>query len=152
MPKALIIAAGRGSRLSRFYSPKPLIPLFGLALIERIILTGRTAGVLEYKIVVGYEAGKITKELGNGEKYDVSIQYIDNPDWEKGNGVSVLKAKKYFHGQFLLLMSDHLFDETIINKLIRHEIDSDHCALCIDKNISSDYLDLDDVTDRKSVV
>lgn len=151
MPEALIIAAGRGSRLSRFYSPKPLTPILGLALIERIILTGKIAGVHEFKIVVGYEADKIRKELGNGKKYGVSIQYIDNPDWEKGNGVSVLKAKEYFHGQFLLLMSDHLFDENIINKLICHEMDSDHCALCIDKTISSDYFDLDDVTKVQTV-
>lgn len=146
MIEALIIAAGRGSRLSRYYSPKPLTPIFGLGLIERIILAGKTAGVRDFKIVVGYKAAKIKKQLGNGKKYNVSIEYIDNPEWEKGNGVSVLKAKEYVQGQFLLLMSDHLFDENIIKKLLRLEIANDHCALCVDKNISSEFFDLDDVT------
>lgn len=144
--EALIIAAGQGSRLSHFYSPKPLTPIFGLRLIERIIFVGKLAGVGDYKIVVGYKSAKIKKELGNGKKYGVRIEYIDNLEWEKGNGVSVLKAKDYCHGKFLLLMSDHLFDEAILTKLQRIDMENDHCILCIDKDLSVDRSEIDDVT------
>jgi len=51
--EAAIIAAGKGSRLSGFFSPKPLAPIFGLRLIERIILAGKHAGIQDFKIVVG---------------------------------------------------------------------------------------------------
>ena len=144
--QAVIIAAGKGSRLSRFYSPKPLTPIFGLRLLERIILAGRLAGIRDFKIVVGYKAAKIKKEIGTGEKYGVRIEYIDNPEWQKGNGLSVLKAKDYVQGKFLLLMSDHLFDERILQKLLQARVHSDRCLLCVDKNLHGDYFDIDDVT------
>ena len=59
--KALIIAAGIGSRLSSFTKekPKPLIRLLGLSLIERIILTAKQAGIDEFVISVGYLGEKI---------------------------------------------------------------------------------------------
>ena len=50
--KALIIAAGKGSRLNRLTedNPKPLIQLLGLSLIERVILTAKQAGINEFFI------------------------------------------------------------------------------------------------------
>jgi len=144
--EAVIIAAGRGSRLSSYFSPKPLTPIFGLKLIERIILVGKLAGIRDFKIVIGYKASKIRKALGNGERYNVRITYIENPEWEKGNGVSVLKARDYVQGPFLLLMSDHLFNEEILLRLLDAEIDDNECILCVDKNLSGDNFDIDDAT------
>ena len=144
--EAVIIAAGNGSRLSRYFSPKPLTPIYGLRLIERIILAGKRAGLKDFKIVVGYKASRIKRELGTGAKYGVRITYIDNPEWEKGNGVSVLKAKGHVGNRFLLLMSDHLFDESILKKLLNAEVQDGECLLCVDKNLQGEHFALDDVT------
>lgn len=144
--KAVIIAAGQGSRLNHLYSPKPLTPVFGLRLIERIILAGKLAGVRDFKIVVGYKANEIIREIGDGKKYDVRIEYIENPEWEKGNGLSVLKAKRHVNGKFLLLMADHIFDEALLLKLLSAEVKDNQCVLCVDKNLSADHFDLADVT------
>ena len=46
--KCLIIAAGRGSRLSSRGDSKPLIPLLGVSLIERVILTAQKSGVADF--------------------------------------------------------------------------------------------------------
>jgi len=43
--KALIIAAGRGIRQKENGDSKPLIPLLGLSLIERIIVTAKKSGI-----------------------------------------------------------------------------------------------------------
>ena len=95
--KALIIAAGKGSRLKSLtiVEPKPLIQLLGLSLIERIILTARQAGIDEFVIVIGYLEGKIKDKLGDGKRYGVKITYIENLEWQRGNGVSVLKVKEF---------------------------------------------------------
>ena len=63
--KALIIAAGRGSRLNGLTidNPKSLIQLLGLSLIERIILTARQAGVDEFVVTIGYLGDKIKANL-----------------------------------------------------------------------------------------
>ncbi len=53
--KCLIIAAGRGSRLSNKGDSKPLVSLLGLTLIERIILTAKRSGITDFYIVTGFE-------------------------------------------------------------------------------------------------
>ncbi|RMF68137.1 MAG: nucleotidyl transferase [Calditrichaeota bacterium] len=144
--EALIIAAGRGSRLNHRHSPKPLTRMMGLNLLERIILTAKNAGVEGFKIVVGYKAEAIKQALGNGEKYGTTIEYIYNPEWQKGNGVSVLAAKDYFHEPFILLMADHLFEESIIRDLLNFPIEDGECVLAIDRNLKGSHFSLDDVT------
>ena len=118
--KALIIAAGEGKRLKEFSKdePKPLINLLGLSLIERVILTTKQAGVDEFIIVIGYRGDKIKSKIGTGDKYNVKIDYVQNNEWQKGNGISVLKAKKFLKDNFVLLMADHIVDVRILKKLI----------------------------------
>jgi choline kinase len=144
--EAVIIAAGKGDRMNRLFSPKPLTPLLGLRLIERILLVAKLAGIYDFNIVVGYKAAVIKEAIGDGRKHGVRIKYIENPEWEKGNGVSVLKAKNHVHGKFLLLMSDHLFDEQILERLVTTHVNAGHCVLCVDRNLSRDHTDIEDAT------
>lgn len=144
--EVLIIAAGRGSRLNHRFSPKPLIPIFGLCLIERIILRAKLSGITGFKIVVGYKAERIIKKIGSGDKYGVHVDYIFNPEWEKGNGVSVYKANGSLNKNFILLMSDHLFDDSILKKIQQIENDRDCCILCVDRRLNGDHFNIDDVT------
>ncbi|TFB07941.1 hypothetical protein E3V08_06255 [Candidatus Atribacteria bacterium MT.SAG.1] len=124
--KALILAAGDGGRLGNLTKnkPKPLIKLLGLSLIERVILTAKQAGVKEFVIVVGYLGDKIKAKLGTGDRYGVEINYIENNDWQKENGISVLKARGLLNENFILLMSDHIFDDRILKKLVDYDIRS----------------------------
>lgn len=143
--KALIIAAGEGSRLKPFYSPKPLTPLFGLSLLEHIILRAKEAGITEFIIVVGHQAEQIIKKVGHGERYGVKIDYIYNPDWKKGNGSSVYAAREKIKEPFVLLMSDHLFDEKILKKL-NNFYPNGRCYLCIDRNYNGEHINPEDAT------
>jgi CDP-L-myo-inositol myo-inositolphosphotransferase len=137
--EAVILAAGKGSRMSGLFSPKPLTPLLGLRLIERVLLAGKLAGINGFYIVVGYKSAVIKQAIGDGHKYGVRIRYIENPEWRKGNGVSVLKAKHYVNGNFVLLMCDHVFDEQIVERLVTAYVASGHCMLCIDRQLSRDH-------------
>ncbi|GAI53590.1 unnamed protein product [marine sediment metagenome] len=78
--KALIIAAGDGGRLGNLtkHKPKPLIQLLGLSLIERVILTAKQAGINEFVITIGYLCDKVKARLGDGDRYGVKINYIEN--------------------------------------------------------------------------
>ncbi len=146
--KALIIAAGRGKRLGNKTLPKPLTLIFGVSLIERIIYRAKMAGIKDFVIVVGYKKDKIIKKLQDGKKYGVKIQYVVNDDWEKENGLSVLKAKRVLKDEesFLLLMSDHLFDHSIIKSLIKRKPKHGECILCVDRNIHKRGFDLEEAT------
>lgn len=143
--KALILAAGLGIRQKENGDSKPLIPLLGVSLIERVILTAKKSGIKEFQIIIGYKGKRIQKYLGNGKKLDVNIDYIHNDEWRKGNGISVLKAKDFMREPFILLMADHLFDYKILNALQKQTIEDDGCILCVDKNHHK-YLDVNDAT------
>src|SRR5215212_10885211 len=144
--EAVIIAAGQGSRMSPLCSTKPLTPLLGLALIERILFIAKSAGINDFKIVVGYKADIIKQAIGDGRKYGVRIKYIENSEWEKGNGVSVLKARDHVSGKFILLMSEHLFDEQVLARLVTAHVKPGHCVLCVDRNLFRDHSNMEDAT------
>jgi CDP-L-myo-inositol myo-inositolphosphotransferase len=136
--KALIIAAGDGGRMETLTNdnPKPLIQLLGLPLIERVILTAKQASIYDFVIVVGYLGDKIKAYLGDGDKFGVKIDYIENKVWQRGNGISALKAKALLNDKFILTMSDHIYDDRILKELINYDIRS-AVILSVDKKETS---------------
>ena len=147
--KCLIIAAGKGNRLSRTGIPKPLLPLPGLRLIERTILTAQQAGVEEFYIVTGYRAQQIEDFLSQlALRRKLKVHFISNDEWEhKENGVSILKAKNHIKEDFILLMSDHIFEESTLKDLIRGSRDKGRVVLAADFKIEENTLiELNDVT------
>jgi len=145
--KALIIAAGRGERFRPFTdeNPKPLIPLLGRPLIERVILAVRESGIEDIIIVTGYLGEKLRFFLGDGSKYGVRIEYVENKRWRLGNGVSVYEARNLIEGNFVLLMSDHIFNPEILCELQKYKLNEDECILCVDM-LMRYVFDIDDAT------
>lgn len=145
--QCVVIAAGRGSRLASLGEPKPLNKLCGIPLIVRIISAVRDAGIDDFVIVVGYLGDHVKECLGDGRSWGVNIEYVDNPEWQKANGISVLKAKQKINGPFLLTMADHIFDKETIIKMRQFPLASDEVMLAVDYQVAdNDLIDLDDVT------
>ena len=145
--KALIIAAGNGTRMQPVTrgQHKSLMPLLGLKIIERVILGAKEAGIYEFVIVTGYKGKELRAFVGSGSKYNVSISYVQNNNWKKANGISTLAAQKHFKENFVLLMSDHVFDPSTLKKVQRLKLKNNECALAIDRNLES-ALDVEDTT------
>jgi choline kinase len=146
MPKiteAVILMAGSGSRL-RASVPKPLVPISGRPLISHIIDRLFRAGVRKLHVVVGYESDKLLAGLKPLIPDRMKLHPIENPSWEKQNGVSVLAAAKQVASPFLLTMSDHLFDQAIVDLVIRRAV-LDELNLAVDRKLDSIF-DLDDAT------
>ncbi|MDE2999033.1 MAG: NTP transferase domain-containing protein [Gemmatimonadota bacterium] len=145
--KAVIIAAGMGSRLNGHGRgrPKPLVKVAGVGLLKRAILTAKRAGISEFAVVIGYRGDEIREAVANDPQIDVDIDWVENPDWRRGNGLSVLKARDYVDGAFLLLMADHLFEPRVITRMRRQLLGAGESALCIDTRLEG-IQDLDDAT------
>ena len=143
--KAVIIAAGKGSRINSTVDSKPLISVNGLCLIERALLNCKRNGIFDVLIVVGYNSEKIKEKLGNNEYCGIKLTYIFNEEWKRGNGISVLKAKQYLNEPFILMMSDHILDENILDLLLKTSIKKDECILCVDRSFPS-HINMDDAT------
>lgn len=145
--KCLIIAAGKGERLSKIGNPKPLVPLLGIPIIERNILTATKAGITDFFVVTGYRGDEVREYLDQvARKRKIKITPIINAEWNKGNGISVLKAKGFFKEQFFLLMGDHVFDESVLKYLLKEKVDEGEVVLAVDYKIKNNLVDENDVT------
>ena len=107
--KALILAAGKGTRLRPItdYIPKPMVPLHGKPLLEWILLYLRSYGICEYIIATSYLAEQIENYFGNGEKWGVSIQYSQG-SVPAGKAGEVWRARGQLYGEkkFLVVPGD----------------------------------------------
>ncbi len=74
---AVLLAAGRGTRMGDLTAatPKPLLPLQGMPILEHILRSMRDAGIERFVVVTGYLADRIEEYFGNGAGLDVRIDY-----------------------------------------------------------------------------
>ena len=145
--KCLIIAAGQGTRLKSKGKVKPLIPLLGVPLIERVIRSAIEGGADEFVVIAGYEGEQVSKFLQQlAKRLNVAITLIQNDDWQKENGFSVLKARDVMEEPFLLLMADHLFDPAIIRSLQEQTLNEGEVLLVVDTDKNNPLIDMEDVT------
>lgn len=148
--KCLIIAAGQGTRLRNIAASKPLACLGGMPLIEHVLRSAREGGASEFVVVTGYEAPPLEAALHEiAARVEIPIETLRNSEWERPNGLSVLAAAERLPGEFVLLMSDHLFDPTILRDMIAARRESAALTLAADYAVDNPLLDLDDATKLK---
>ncbi len=145
--KAVIIAAGCGSRLKDYHQgiPKTLITVHGKRIIDDIIEKIIANGIFDIVVITGYKSALLEEYLAQYKDTTINIQFIYNPRWEEANGISVLSARKAMSekDEFVLLMSDHIFSKEIISQIISTEIKTDEALLAIDLKIEK-IPDIDD--------
>lgn len=145
--KCVIIAAGQGTRLRDVAASKPLVPVRGIPLIEHIVTLARAGGASDFLVVTGYAPEPLEAFLaGLSDRAGIPIATIRNPDWTQPNGVSVLAADGSLTSDFLLLMSDHLFDPAIVGGLLETSHPAAALTLAVDYDLANPLVDLDDAT------
>ena len=118
--EAVVLTAGEGSRLRSSDKTflKPLVPVLGRPLISYTLDALTRAGIKTVHFVVGYESERMIAQLKRLVPSGVSAFFIENCDWRKQNGVSLLAAAGRVANPFVLTMSDHIFDNPIIDRLV----------------------------------
>ena len=140
--KALIVAAGYGSRLRAVSPSKPLTSVAGVPLIARVIASARAGGASGFTVVTGHEADAVESYL---HALDPAIVCTRTVDWSLPNGHSVLTgADAIGPERHLLMMADHLFDPAIVTRCIAAP--DTPLTLAIDRRLDNPLVDLDDVT------
>ena len=142
--EAVILMAGQGSRLRRSDKTllKPLIPMLGRPLICYTIDALMRLGIRKTSFIVGYESDRMTTGIKQLIPSGLEASFIENREWQKQNGISVLAAANHITSPFLLTMSDHLFDQSILDLLL-HNAALDELNLAIDRKVDSIF-DSDD--------
>jgi len=142
--EAVILMAGEGSRLRGADQTflKPFVLVVGRPLISYTMDALIHAGIKNVNFVVGYESKRMIAQVQQLFPPGLNPRFIENPDWQKQNGISLLAAANQVSAPFLLTMSDHLFDHAIIDLLIE-SADIHLLNLAVDRKIDSVF-DLDD--------
>lgn len=113
--QALILAAGRGSRLGKLTEnlPKPLLQVGSKRLVHRQLEMLSEASVGPVGMVLGYRAGQIVDEVGS------QAEYIYNHHWETTNSLfSFVQARDWVYEDLLLMNCDLLLHPKICDQLL----------------------------------
>jgi L-glutamine-phosphate cytidylyltransferase len=115
-PRAIILAAGRGSRLRPYTNdrPKCLIEIDGRTLIERQIESLAECGVSDVVAVVGYQADVVRRVVGG------RVRYIENSRYRGTNSLySLWLASEELRAGALVINSDVLAAPLLFGRLCR---------------------------------
>ena len=127
--KALILAGGKGTRLYplTYTCAKQLVPVANKPVLHRVIEAIREAGITDLGIVVGDTASEIKQSVGDGSRWDVTVQYIGQ-DAPLGLAHAV-KISQDFIGEdrFVMFLGDNVIQGGI-STLIRKFESSDSNA------------------------
>jgi NDP-sugar pyrophosphorylase family protein len=110
--KAIILAAGKGERLSSITQtiPKPMILFKGKPLLQYNIELCRSYEVEEIYINVHHLAGQITDYFGDGSKFGVNIEYSFEEELLGTSGAVKKIVRDYwgnFHESFFVIYGDN---------------------------------------------
>ena len=117
MMKAIILAAGSGTRLGHYTKeiPKALVDINGKSIIERQIELFKKNGITEIFVVRGYKKEKFCME---------GITFIDNEDFANTNQLaSLVLAQNRISGNALILYGDLLFEQSILDQILMSNSD-----------------------------
>ncbi len=115
--KALIIAAGLGSRLKKHTEdlPKCMLDFGGKTLLQRQLDAYKNSGIKDISLIKGYKKEKI--------KYK-GIKYFENKDYRNNNILnSIFYAEEVINGNIIISYSDILFDSSVVQRTIESNHD-----------------------------
>lgn len=113
--KAVILAAGRGSRLQRVTGdlPKCLARVGGVTLIERQMRAIFSCGITDIAVVTGHCAGDVRRVCGAG------VSYIHNKCFSSTNSLySLWLAREALTDGFVVFNCDVLFHTQLLRDLM----------------------------------
>ena len=144
---ALFIAAGFGSRLRDISNSKPMTPVAGIPLLELGVRQARAAGAQRVVVVTGHEAARLEAALpALAQRAGIAVEPARVDDWSKPNGWSVIAGAERITGNYLLMMSDHIFSAPILSELARQGGADRGVTLAVDSRTDDPLIDPDDAT------
>jgi len=133
--KAILLAGGRGTRISRYVGemPKCLLDIGGVSLIRQIVEM-LLRHQIEVSVVVGYN-----KEMVINCLQGLQVKYFYNPFFDVTNSIASLWfAKKELSGDDILIANaDVYWEEDILNVVLG---DTQEQVMLMDTTRNADYL------------
>lgn len=118
--KAVILAAGKGTRMRELTSelPKPMLKVQGKPILEHIIEGLRATGLTDMCIVTGFRAEVVESYFGDGSRLGVRIAYRLQKN-QNGTGKAPEVARDFVgEDSFLLTYGDILVKPDTYQKMV----------------------------------
>lgn len=133
--KAILLAAGRGTRISRMVKeiPKSTLPINGVPLIAITVERLQRYGI-ETIVCVGYQ-----QEVVRDALKDFQVTYYFNPFYDVTNSIASLWfARQELDGECLIMNADVFFSDEILEMLLE---DKRQAVMLVDKTrrLTGDY-------------
>jgi len=145
--RTIITAAGRGSRLAGTSddTPKTLLRFGNGTILSGIMQNFAAAGISEFIVIVGFHGEAIVEYLTAHGNLGYAVTVVRNPEWQRGNGISVHLAGTVLgpDEEVLLSMADHLVHPEALQAMIDAPPGRNH--LLVDPRIELVH-DLEDAT------
>jgi choline kinase len=110
--KAIIMAAGIGSRLENISGnrPKCLIEMDGISLINRSVTLLASRGITDISVITGYKSELVRRELQD------RVRYLHNPYFEVTNSIASLwLAKEMLQDDVILMNADLYYEAEVLD-------------------------------------
>jgi len=120
---AVILAAGRGSRLKELSleNPKPMTQLHHDTIIDNLVSLLIANQFQRIVVVIGYMADKMRNHLIGQFGQRSELIFIENPIFDTTNNIySLWLAREYLQESFYLFEADVYCDSTVIDRLTGH--------------------------------
>ncbi len=108
--RAVIMAGGKGTRLAQLNAeiPKPMFPVLGKPILEYQIESLIRSGIIDITLIVGHLKERVIDYFGDGSKFGVRIEYIEeNEPLGTAGALYYLKDKPE---DFALIFGDLILD------------------------------------------
>lgn len=139
--KALIFAAGKGTRLKPFtdHHPKALAKVNGIALLERNIQYLKSFGIKDFVINIHHFGEQISDFLKKNNNFNCNIEISDEKAELLETGGGLIFARRFLdHGEdFLIMNADILTDINITEMVNYHKKIKDFATLAVSDRESS---------------
>ncbi len=141
--KAMIFAAGKGTRLKPLtgHTPKALIKLNNITMLEHVIQKLITVGVKDIIVNVHYLADQIIEFLKSKNNFGVNIEISDESDVLLETGGGLKKASWFFdyNEPFIVYNTDVISNIDLVSMMKYHKQKKSLVTLAVRKRESGRY-------------
>jgi choline kinase len=119
-PRAVILAAGNGTRMGRLTAdrPKALLDVDGRTLIDRELDALASFGIVDVTVVIGYQQQRLREHLGR------RVRFIENARYRETNSLfSLSLAREELQQGAVILNSDLLVSSDLLARLIKAPVE-----------------------------
>lgn len=143
--KAVVLVAGKGTRMEPLTSgcSKVMLQVANKPILEHILNSAIEAGIEGFVFITGYLEEQIKEYFGNGSKWGVSIEYVQQKE-QLGTANAIGCAKGYVDGAFLVLNGDMLIGQEDLKALISRTEEAVICVKEVENPSDFGVLETDD--------